>query len=570
MLYLSRFISVVVLCSADLPLISQNNYNDIIREASIWSVEGKADKADSAGRALLLRYIQNPPENDSVIAKTYFLLGQANFHLGKRNVSLNYYQKALQTSFISSSPSYADACWNNMAFIYHSQSRYDEASKAGYQSLAIAQQLKDSVSIISTWINIGIIATNIGRNDEAIRILKYCQNYWQQHHDREILADVLINLANAYAPVNPTEAERYYTEALSILRQTGNARRISINLINLADFESKRSNYAKSNEILKEAIDLCTKNELLEYLGIAYRYISNNEIDANGNLQLARVYLDQSRVLAEKFDRLDQLNLIKEVELKLSVRSGNYHSFLATLKDYIKSGENISRENAKIIQSEFEAIYEVKNITEQNVLLEKSVLQKKRQLLLSLLALLGSTFAIIIIAYQYRKLKQASTTMFRMNVEIANSTPVVHSSLPGEISEFMEQNANSAENEEELPLFNLYYTILRRLETDKMYLDASLSLQDFCLRINRNQRIVSQAINEVGKTTFPNLVNNFRINEARRLLVSSLDLSVNDIMEKSGFGSRPAFHRNFKAVTGFTPSQYQARAKNTGYSDDDS
>lgn len=154
-----------------------------------------------------------------------------------------------------------------------------------------------------------------------------------------------------------------------------------------------------------------------------------------------------------------------------------------------------------------------------------------------------------------------------MNVEIANSSPVVPSIPPGEISDLVEPNEDAAKNEEDIPLVNLYNTLLRRLETNKMYLDPTLNLQDFCQRINRNQRIVSQAINEIGKTSFPNLVNNFRINEARRLLVSSPNLSVNEIIERSGFGSRPAFHRNFKAVTGFTPSEYQARAKNTGYTD---
>lgn len=376
MTLLTRFISIVVLISGTIPLFSQNSYNINIKEAARILNEYPA-KADSIGRTLLSNFAQNPPDNDSLVAKTYFLLAQANYYLGKRNLALNYYQKSLQTKFAANSLRHTDACWNNMAVIYERQLRYHEASEAYYKSLAIAEQMKDSANIISSWMNIGILGSNTGRSDEVISILNYCYNYWLHHDDPDALAEILINLANAYFQVNPALAEKHYAEALSILRKTGNTRGTAIALLNLAGCESKNGNFSKSNELLQETVDLCTRNDMPEYLGLAYRIIAGNEIDANGDLNLARVYLDQSKVLAEKFDRLDQLNQIKEVELKLSVRSGSYNSFIGTLNDYIKFNENISSENAKIIQSEFQAIYEVKNITEQNVRLEESVLKKK-------------------------------------------------------------------------------------------------------------------------------------------------------------------------------------------------
>jgi AraC-like DNA-binding protein len=124
-------------------------------------------------------------------------------------------------------------------------------------------------------------------------------------------------------------------------------------------------------------------------------------------------------------------------------------------------------------------------------------------------------------------------------------------------------NDDIIEEGPELPLGNLYNIIVSRIENDKLYLDPNLSLGDLCQKINRKQRYVSQAINEVGKTSFSSLINSFRINEARRLLASGQGLSVNEIMEKTGFGSRPAFHRNFKAATGFTPAEYQSWTQNS-------
>jgi AraC-like DNA-binding protein len=56
-------------------------------------------------------------------------------------------------------------------------------------------------------------------------------------------------------------------------------------------------------------------------------------------------------------------------------------------------------------------------------------------------------------------------------------------------------------------------------------------------------------------------VNNFRINEARRLIASNPDITVIELMEKTGFGSRQSFNRNFKTATGFTPSGVLAKGQ---------
>jgi AraC-like DNA-binding protein len=110
-------------------------------------------------------------------------------------------------------------------------------------------------------------------------------------------------------------------------------------------------------------------------------------------------------------------------------------------------------------------------------------------------------------------------------------------------------------------MINLYGAILERLESQKLYLDPTLSVQSMSESMNRSSRYISKAIKEVGNTNFSTLVNRFRINEARRLLASSQDIPVNDVMLRSGFGSKQSFHRNFKMATGFTPAEYLERAK---------
>jgi AraC-like DNA-binding protein len=152
-------------------------------------------------------------------------------------------------------------------------------------------------------------------------------------------------------------------------------------------------------------------------------------------------------------------------------------------------------------------------------------------------------------------------TMYRMNVEMANSASVAIHNIPGSGIEYEELPAET-EDDEKIPINNLYNAILLRIEKDKLYLSPTFSLQDLSENMNRSQRYISRAISEAGKTSFSSLINNFRINEARRLLAADHNITVNEITEKTGFGSRMSFHRNFKAATGFTPAEYQNWSKN--------
>jgi AraC-like DNA-binding protein len=143
--------------------------------------------------------------------------------------------------------------------------------------------------------------------------------------------------------------------------------------------------------------------------------------------------------------------------------------------------------------------------------------------------------------------------MYQMNVEIAGSSPA----NPAHQAMSVNENPDTDDDDpESVNMIILYGAILERLESQKLYLDPTLSVQSMSESMNRSSRSVSKAINEVGKTSFSALLSRYRVNEARRLLASDQNISVNDVMLQSGFGSRPSFHRNFKMATGFTPADY--------------
>lgn len=96
---------------------------------------------------------------------------------------------------------------------------------------------------------------------------------------------------------------------------------------------------------------------------------------------------------------------------------------------------------------------------------------------------------------------------------------------------------------------------IRRLMSDeKLYLYPNLKVSDLAMRLNTNRNYIYNAINVEMGISFSDYINSQRIDYASQLLETHPELSINDVMFKSGFTSTSAFYRNFKKFKGITPT----------------
>ncbi len=101
------------------------------------------------------------------------------------------------------------------------------------------------------------------------------------------------------------------------------------------------------------------------------------------------------------------------------------------------------------------------------------------------------------------------------------------------------------------------------MEEDKLYLTPNLSLRDLAEKMGTSDKTLSTMINHHLQVTFYDLVNAYRIEEAKaRLLTSDLEkYTVTGIGEMCGFSSKSSFYRVFKSETGITPLNYIKRER---------
>jgi AraC-like DNA-binding protein len=103
------------------------------------------------------------------------------------------------------------------------------------------------------------------------------------------------------------------------------------------------------------------------------------------------------------------------------------------------------------------------------------------------------------------------------------------------------------------------------MDHQRLYLQSELTLQNIADHLKIPAYQVSQAINEGLNKTFYDLVNGYRVEEAKRLLLDPKNKNnkILAIAFDSGFNSKTTFNTVFKKFTGFTPTDFKMQhAKN--------
>lgn len=100
----------------------------------------------------------------------------------------------------------------------------------------------------------------------------------------------------------------------------------------------------------------------------------------------------------------------------------------------------------------------------------------------------------------------------------------------------------------------------RILKQDKVYLIPELTLQELSSKMQIRSQELSAFFNHTLGKSFNDVVNEYRIDEVKRLMLDPATDRKATIMElayQSGFNSKATFNRIFKQVTGITPKEFK-------------
>ncbi len=104
--------------------------------------------------------------------------------------------------------------------------------------------------------------------------------------------------------------------------------------------------------------------------------------------------------------------------------------------------------------------------------------------------------------------------------------------------------------------------LIHLFDKEKIYKESNINLETLSAKLNTTRHNASQVINEHFKMSFHELVNTYRIREAKAILNSDTQKNLNiiEVAYEVGYNNKVTFNKAFKKDTQLTPSQYQRTA----------
>ena len=512
------------------------------------------DRAAEASEIILRTLneaVQLNTDTDSLVAKCYYLLGVSEYYQSHFYLAQRYYQQALQTNFGRQPNPLQESCWNNLGIVLDKQNKLAEALSAYNKSLAIAEQRDDSMSIVQSWINIGLLQSKTNQYQEAIALTKRALAFADSKRDTVNMGLCLQNLGKFYFEIKEySESDRYTQQAIALFSRDDDRYYLTKLLINLATQQLTRKDWDNSKRTADKAMRIAVDNNFIESRALLHHIMAKCALVQEDYAE-AEKELMAAQQLFEEVERTDWFDKLQLDFMTLYFRTGDYGKYSEALKRYEDFIAQRTNTNALAAYQEMQAVYDLNKISAELSSVKEELLLRKRVNMLLITLLLVVLAGVTIFIVQRLRERQLVRSLFQFNIREINQQE-----LPAKLS------AESADElQPQLPtqdtLYLLYQTLMERMTAEKWYTDPNLNRQDICTKLATNQKYISQAISDYSSTNLYGIIKNLRINEARKLILAhGSDMPLNEIAEKSGFANRISFYRQFKEVTGFSPTEF--------------
>lgn len=512
-------------------------------------------KADSIATLTLNKSLKI--KNDSLIAKSYYTLGLANYYGGKHYLSSQYYSKALKTRYAEKNDEFSSSLYNNLGINYEYDNKNQKAIDVYLKSLKKARKTGDSTSIYQTLINIGYLNIELLNYKKAETQLTKALHYFQKTGNDTYTGMCYHNLAILHNSTNDIkQAISEYDKAITFYRNKNHTQKILF--LNIDKAQTYLNNgYHRQARPLLDTVMRYTERFSSPYIqGASHLLKGKYYTNGPGKYSRAEMHFRKAEKLFRKSGSNQKIMNVYYNLVRLYAVSNQAEKHQTTLDKYIESlKKNYSRESAEKI-AELQTLHKIERKNERMKTLEKTVAQKNRIIRLRTVLGILALIAAVIMLWMYWNIRRKRVSLYKRNLEM---TQIIEREQIPEKPEALEDERNDFS---QIHYNNLFKQLEEHIIQKKRYLDANLKITDIAHELGTNEKYISQAITVAGNTRFNQLIAFYRINDAKKLLTSpeAASLSIREIALKSGFSNQPSFQRKFKELTGMTPYTFKRMA----------
>ena len=502
-------------------------------------------------------------------AVAYKKIGYANYSKGNYEKSLEYFFRSEQLFFAAGKYLDGSVITNFIGDAYTQMGNYDKAmdyfrkTEKSCDSLILNQGTETSAKRLSgiLYTNLGLLYYNLDSLEKPLKYFNKALAFAQQINDSIRITASLSNLGMVYkAQHHYNDAMQNYVKALEIANKIKHLRYQSAILNNIANIHLEKGNpdsavyyFQKAKKIIGETGDKFGMS-LVNY-NIAWVLMDQE------NYREALIYLKESLSVAKAIHAKKRIYLANEMLAELFEKMDQPQKALQYYRQYSELRDSVAGENTRSKIAELEIKYETEKKEKENIKLKNENKIKELQLSFNRKVIIYLTLGLILlillttlILYLLRKRTIAYRNLVTKNLELARYDREFiekRSIHPDDVPGY--RPTEDDKNAELIQKFNNY------MMDEKPYLLSDLKIDDICPVLGTNRTYLSKAINDAYHKNFSSVINEFRVKAARQILTDSKydHLSIEAVGEMSGYNSKVAFHKNFKKITGLTPSYFK-------------
>ena len=522
--------------------------------ANIYTVAQELELAE-ANFLKALYYIEKL--NDEILgrqAQIMMNIGNTRFRQAKFDEALDIYRQAL--TFLENNPDYTEIVsliTLNKVMVFMLRDETDSALYYAQRLLDIATaegfRLMEALALS----HIALVFFSLEQFAQAKENFQAAIPILIEYNNLPQLWNTYLNFAAVLFALNRMEEGLIYAQKSNELAAT-----LGLPLVGMVRYYGRRGliykeegNLQSSLAMLYQASELQNKLPDLRIIATLQNQIGEVHIKM-GNLTAAYYYLSAARHTAQEHRLLRvEADAQKFLAIIYAMRSDMDSSLTATITERELRQQITNKHTVRALQ-EMQIRYE----TEINQLLiaqktEEIRYTQRQNLFLSIILVLVLVVLILTIIFHRRKVQNIHHIVKQHEAYLKYKQEAAQ-----------QQPDTSQPVEEESPSKKLALAIQHLFETEKIYCQQGLSINEVATKLETGHKYLSNAIREHFQKGFVDYVNTYRVEEAIELLKEQKQggkyarYSVEAIAEEAGFGNRATFYAVFKRIIGVTPREY--------------